>query len=125
MKDSRTLQELLRFVLVGIIATAIHYSIYYLLKTVFPYSIAYTIGYIISFLLNFYLTARYTFRAKRSVKNGLGFCFAHATNYLIQIILLRTFIHYGVSETMAPLPVYIIAVPVNFVLVRFVFRKML
>jgi hypothetical protein len=29
----------------------------------------------------------------------------------------------GVNENFAPIPVYCIAVPVNFMLVRFVFRK--
>ena len=58
------------------------------------------------------------------VAHGVGFACAHLFNYVLQISLLNLFIWLGVGEELAPVPVYCIAIPTNFVLVRFVFVKM-
>ena len=118
------LGEALRFAIVGVVATAAHYGIYLLLLPVMNESAAYTIGYFLSFLLNYYLTARFTFRRKRSVRNGVGFVASHAVNYVLHIVLLNVFISLGIREQLAPIPVYCIAVPVNFLLVRLVFKRL-
>lgn len=115
--------EIIRFGIVGIIATAIHYGIYLLLKQLMDVNISYTAGYIISLACNFYLTAKFTFQTKASVKRGAGFIASHIVNYFLHIILLNIFIKIGISSTYAPIPVYCIAIPVNFLLVRTVFRK--
>lgn len=49
-------REFVRFILVGILATATHYGIYFFLCVLMLPAIAYTIGYVISFILNFYLS---------------------------------------------------------------------
>lgn len=118
-----TFLEMVRFGIVGVVATALHYGVYWLLHGVMNVSVAYTIGYVVSFVANYLLSARFTFRKKRSVKNGIGFAFAHAFNYLLQITLLNLFIWLGVSAVLAPVPVYCVAIPTNFLIVRFVFRK--
>lgn len=115
--------EFVRFGIVGIIATAIHYSIYLLLMQLIDVNISYTAGYLISLACNFFLTAKFTFKAQASVKRGVGFILSHIVNYLLHMILLNVFIKAGIPSTFAPVPVYCIAVPVNFLLVRFVFRK--
>ena len=38
--------------------------------------------------------------------------------------MLNVFIGIGISERLAPIPVYCIAVPVNFMLVRLVFKRL-
>ena len=53
--------EALRFVLVGAVATALHYGLYLLLLAEMPANAAYTLGYVVSFVVNFYLTAYFTF----------------------------------------------------------------
>ena len=122
--QNKPLGEIVRFGIVGIVATGVHYGIYLLLLPLVNESAAYTVGYVLSFVLNYYLTARFTFKRRRNVKNGIGFIGSHAVNYLLHIILLNVFIGIGVSVQLAPLPVYCIAVPVNFLLVRLVFRKL-
>ena len=116
-------QEFIRFAIVGVIATAIHYGIYLLLKQCINLNVSYTIGYIISLLCNFYLTARFTFKTETSVKRGAGFIASHGVNYLLHILLLNLFISIGIPSSYAPIPVYCIAFPVNFILVRTVLRK--
>lgn len=117
-------REALRFGIVGVVATGLHYGIYLVLLAWMNESLAYTIGYVVSFVMNYYLTAHFTFRKKSSVKNGIGFVGSHAVNYVLHIVLLNVFIGIGISERLAPIPVYCIAVPVNFMLVRLVFKRL-
>ena len=119
-----TLMEALRFCMVGVAATAIHYGIYWLLKRWINVNIAFATGYIISFFCNYFLSALFTFKAKVSFRTGIGFTGAHLFNMILQLILLNVFLHFGINSNLAPLPVYAISVPVNFFLVRFVFRKL-
>lgn len=114
----------IRFVIVGILATGIHYGIYLLLNQVIPANPAYAAGYVISFICNFFLTSRFTFKKKASVKKGLGFALSHLVNFLLHMLLLNVFLRLGVRESLAPIPVYCICVPVNFLLVRFVFNRL-
>lgn len=118
----RTIGEFLRFVLVGLGATAIHYAVYCLLLGLLPAGAAYTVGYAVSLAVNFVLTSLFTFRTKATVGRGLGFGLAHLGNYLLQMGLLGVVLAAGVSRRLAPLPVYGIAVPVSFLMVRFVFK---
>lgn len=115
--------QLLRFCLVGGLATGIHYGIYLLLNLWIWTWLAYTVGYAISFVCNYLLTNYFTFRTKPSVKNGIGFILSHAVNYGLHIGLLELFICLGSSDTWAPIPVFCIAIPVNYLLLRFVFKK--
>lgn len=128
---SPKLHEFIRFAIVGVLATAIHYGIYLLLLWLFHigeeeqlYSnIVYSIGYAISWLCNFYLSAHFTFKEKTSVKRGIGFALSHGVNYLLHLIFLNFFLWLGVSEALAPIPVFCIVIPINFLLVRFVFKS--
>lgn len=120
----KTAKEFIRFAAVGVVATGIHYGIYLILKQFIGLNISYTLGYLISLLCNFYLTARFTFKAETSVRRGAGFLASHGVNYLLHMLLLNLFVGIGIPSSFAPIPVYCIAVPVNFVLVRTVFRKL-
>jgi len=122
MIEKKTLGQMIRFGMVGVTATVIHYAIYWVLQHWINVNVAYTIGYFLSFLCNYYLTAHFTFKKKTSKKNGIGFIGAHTCNYLLHMVLLNLFLWLGVSKQLAPIPVYCIAVPVNFLLVRFAFK---
>ena len=116
--------EFVRFIVVGILATAIHYGVYLLLDLFIPANPAYAIGYIISFLFNFLLSAHFTFRKKATPVKGLGFGLSHLVNFTLHMLLLNFFLYLGFREALAPIPVYCICVPVNYLLVRFVFNKL-
>ena len=115
--------EFVRFGIVGVIATIIHYVIYYLLCKIINVNIAYTLGYLISFCCNFWLSARFTFRTKATTKRGIGFALSHLINYGMQILVLNIALKIGVPQIWAPIPVYMICIPINFLLVKFVFKK--
>lgn len=122
MKNLKQLPEFVRFVMVGIIATALHYGLYFALQHLINVNIAYAIGYTLSFIANFYLTSYFTFGKKPSWGKAFGFGGAHLVNFLLHMGLLNLFLWLGVSKALAPVPVFAIAIPVNFLLVRFVFR---
>ena len=110
--------QLLRFGIVGIIATVIHYGIYWIfLKWINP-TLAYSIGYAVSFIFNFFLSSYFTFNIRPDIKKGIGFAFSHGINYLLHISLLNLFLYLGLPNTLAPIPVFAIVVPINFILVQ-------
>lgn len=121
--SKETVNQLIRFGLVGVFATLFHYFIYWILQHWINVNVAYTIGYALSFICNFFLTSYFTFKKEATVKRGIGFSGAHLFNYLFQMVLLNIFISIGLSNTLAPIPVYMIAVPVNFIIIKKVFKK--
>ena len=120
-------QEFARFCIVGVIAAGIHYLVYYLLQFLSGgslwLSISYTIGYVVSLVCNFFMTTYFTFRSRVSLKNVAGFGGSHLVNYLIHMVLFNAFISIGIDKVIAPWFVFAVAVPVNFTLLHFVYRK--
>lgn len=123
LKEKGKLLELIRFGIVGVLAVAIHYGLYFILLPYMDRNIAFTIGYGISFICNFLLSSWFTFQVKTSWSRFVKFGASHGINYLLNIILLNLFCWMGCPEKWAPLPVYAVAVPLNFLLVRFALTK--
>lgn len=71
MKTKPLVKEFIRFGVVGVLATALHYGIYYFLQSFINVNVAYTTGYVISFIVNFYLTSYFTFGTTPSWKSWL------------------------------------------------------
>ncbi len=118
--------EMLRFIIVGASATVLQYLVYILLLKmiyVFTPQQSNTIAYLVSFMFNYIASTKFTFKVKSTAKRGLGFAFSHVINYLLQTVLLTIFLHLGLLKQYAMLPVFIICVPVNFLLVRMFLRK--
>ena len=111
--------EIFRFGVVGTTAMLIHYGIYYVLLPYMNMNIAYTIGYFLSFLCNFLMSSYFTFKVKPSFKRFIRFTCSHGVNYFVYLGLFNLFYWIGVPKELAPFPVYLIAVPISFLLVRF------
>ena len=86
MDDSKRekLGEVIRFGIVGGLATVLQYGIYLAFMPVLSHFIpqmgdhtlattANTIAYIVSFIFNFIASTRYTFKVKANAKRGAGF----------------------------------------------------
>lgn len=123
MRNKQWIGEAMRFGIVGVGATALHYGIYYLLQQVINVNVAYTVGYVVSFVANFYATSYFTFGTSPSWKKLFGMGAAHGVNYLLHILLLNVFLWMGIPKVWAPFPVFAVVIPVNFLLVRFVFKR--
>ena len=84
--SKKTLFEIVRFGIVGVIATVLHYVIYWVLQHWINVNVAFTIGYFLSFIANYFLSALFTFREKTTRRNGIGFAGAHLFNYFFKLI---------------------------------------
>ena len=136
LPDKRRTQlgEIARFGIVGLTATLLQYAIYWLLIQLVSddltatrqyvwSSVTMTVGYVVSFVFNFFASTRFTFRVKANAKKGAGFLFSHVVNYLLQMLTLNLFLWLGVPKTLAPIPMFCVCVPVNFLLVRFFLKR--
>lgn len=123
----RKVQEFARFCCVGVVAAGIHYAVYYAVQLLatssFWLNMAYTIGYAVSLVCNFFMTTYFTFQSKASVKRVAGFGGSHLVNYLIHIVLFNLFIALNVHRLVAPILVLAVAVPVNFMILRWVYGR--
>lgn len=113
--------EIVRYGTVGVVTTALHWGIYWLLFHHINVNVAYSMGFLVAFVLNFYLTCYFTFHASPSWLRFVGMCSAHALNYLLQILFLNLFLWMGIPKGWAPLPVYAIVIPINYLLLRLIF----
>lgn len=123
MINRKTINEIIRFGITGGLATVLQYVTYYILVSVLNVNVALAIGYAVSFVFNYFMSARFTFREKTSKKNGIGFCCAHAVNFMLQAGFLNLFLSLGLDKKIALIPVFCICIPVNFILVRFAFHR--
>lgn len=121
LKNKEKIVEFIRFCVVGGIATGVHYGIYYLLQRTIEVNAAYTGGYLVSLVCNFFLTSYLTFRRAPSTKRALGFGASHLVNYLLHMGLFNLFLYLGLAKELAPIPVLAVVVPINFLLLRWVF----
>ena len=122
-QQRQKLGEVVRFGIVGVLATLLQYAIYTVLLLWCSPSLSMTVGYILSFIFTFIASTRFTFKVETNARHGAGFALSHVVNYLLQMATLNFFLWIGVSKTLAPIPMFCICVPVNFVLVRFFLKK--
>lgn len=80
--------EIVRFIIVGIICTAIDLVCYNLSLFFFPYIVCAYIGFVCSFIVNYYLSAKWTFRKRPTVRNLTGMITVHLFNLLVMRTLL-------------------------------------
>lgn len=125
MKLSPKVLEFFRFCLVGGMALIIQYGLYYFgIQYIENFSLAYVLSYFFSALFNYCLTVRYTFAVEFSQLKLLGFLACHLFNLIFQVVLLNFALFIGMEASLAPIPVYVIAVPTNFILVRLVMTRL-
>ncbi|MCI6691135.1 MAG: GtrA family protein [Clostridium sp.] len=116
--NKRQMGEIIRFGIVGVLATLIQYLVYLIGYNFIGTNIAFTLGYIISLFFNFILSNYFTFKTSPNKEKGVKFLLAHGFNYGLQMILLNFFNFIGIYKAFSPFLVYSISIPVNFLLVR-------
>ena len=128
------LGEVVRFCIVGGLATVLQYVIYLAMMPVLAHFIpkmgdhtlattSNTIAYVVSFIFNFIASTRYTFKVKANAKRGAGFTLSHVVNYSMQTLCLNLFVGLGMLKQWAMIPTLCICIPINFLLVRFFLKK--
>jgi len=115
----KSLGQVIRFGIVGVAATAIQVVLYQVLVGWLRAELANAIAYVVSFIFNYVASTRFTFRVKSSARQGAGFLLSHLINFTLQTLILHLSIRLGLTERWAMVPMFVITVPVNFLLVRF------
>ena len=113
--------RLVRFGITGSLSSLLHYGVYCICLLWMSAAMAYTVGYGVGLICNYILTTYFTFQRHPSRGNAVGFVSSHALNYVLEIVLLELFLWAGLGELLAPIAVMVIVVPINFLLLRYVF----
>lgn len=121
LKNKEGTKQFIRFCINGVIAAAIHYSVYFLFQLWIDVNISYTVGYLVSFIYNFIATNYFTFHTTPNWKNFVGFAGSHGVNYFLHIILFNFFLYCGIHQLIAPPLVMLVAMLVQFTILRQVF----
>ena len=123
MKDKEKYAQFVRFCANGVLAVAIQYGVYLLLvQWINPFA-ANTVGYAVSFCVNFIITSYWTFRSRPSWRKLAGFGGSHIVNYLCQQAFLALFLWAGIAKEYAAIMAMGSAVPVNFMILRVIYKK--
>ena len=122
INGDKLISEIIRFGLVGLVATALQYGIYVVfVDAVKVKAVPSTlISYSISFIANFFLSSYFTFHTRPDARKGVGFALSHLVNMGLQTGMVAIF-QQIVGKTLALLPALGICIPINYLLVRFVF----
>jgi len=115
--------QFIRFCINGVLAVAIQYGVYLLLVQWIDVNVAYTLSYIVSFCCNFIITSYWTFHSRPSWKRLTGFGGSHIVNYFVQMAFLNLYLWLGIPKEYAALLAMGSAVPINFTMLRFVYKK--
>lgn len=141
--------QFVRFCINGCLAVAIQYGVYWLLMLSPEISqgggefspsgsgtphweglgealwtnIAYTISYIVSFAYNFIATSYWTFHSRPTWKRLIGFGSSHVVNFFVQLAFLNAYLYIGIPKQWSALMAMASAVPINFMILRFVYKK--
>jgi putative flippase GtrA len=115
--------EFFRFVIGGFINTGVTYVLFLLLQQVMPYQIAYTLVYLIGILFSYWLNSRFVFRQAMTVQKAVQYPIVYVVQYVMGIVLMSILVEVlAVSPALAAPLVIIAAIPVTFVLSRFIIK---
>lgn len=120
MLGNGQLAQIVRFGMVGGMATVIQYGMYVVFvgPVGVPPVVSTMISYAISFIFNFFLSNYFTFHSRPSTLRGIGFTLSHLINMGLQVGMVAIFAQI-MSKELALLPAMAICIPLNYLLVRF------
>ncbi|GGW19487.1 GtrA family protein [Streptomyces capoamus] len=115
------MRQILTFAAVGVVNTATYYCLYLVFLTGLPYLAAHVLAFALSMVGSFFLNARFTYRIRPTWRKFLLFPLTNVTNLLVTtagVYLIVDVLHAG--SRFAPLLASAVAVPVTFVVSRWV-----
>ncbi|MFD9005084.1 GtrA family protein [Streptomyces sp. NPDC059582] len=114
-------RQILTFAAIGVINTATYYGFYLLFLIPLPYLGAHVLAFLLSMTGSFFLNARFTYRTRPTWRKFLLFPLTNAANFLITtagVYVIVGVLHQG--SRFAPLVASMAAIPVTFVVSRWV-----
>lgn len=124
MADKKSLTDLVKFVIGGVINTAFTFFLYLSLQIVLPYQVAYAVAFAVGIVFSYWFNAIIVFKTHISWKGFFAFPLVYLVQYLISAMLLGFFVErVGVPQRFAPLIVIALTIPITFVLTRWYLRR--
>ncbi|MDK7733848.1 GtrA family protein [Propionimicrobium lymphophilum] len=116
-----SLWQIIKFCLVGAANTGFYYMLYRILLTFLAYMAAHVLAWCCAIVFSFFLNCYFTFKVKPTWKRFIVFPSTTLVNFIITTVGAYIFIeHLGISTKYGSLIASLIAIPVTFVLTRFV-----
>lgn len=124
--NKESLNEFIRFCVVGVLATILDAAIFYTVRTFAPYQIALASGYLLSLVFNYFLTVRWTFKKQTNIKNAIGLVSAHLFNlFVVRMGLMFIFVDMcSINDKIAYIPTLGISMFTNFIIIKIVLQKL-
>jgi putative flippase GtrA len=117
-------QEAIRFLIAGIINTALTYWIYYISVDLIGYLKAFSIAFVLGIIISYTLNSIFVFKARIKMKTFYRYPIICATQYLLGIFILSILINYfGINNKIAPILNVIFLIPVTFLINKWFFGK--
>jgi putative flippase GtrA len=115
--------EMLRFLVGGLLNTALGYGCYLLLLHWVHYEIAYALAYAISIAASYVFSAAVVFRQPLRLNAALRYPLVYLVQFLLGLVLMRVLVDLlHTPAWIAPLLVSVCTIPVTFVLSRIIVR---
>ena len=123
MNKLKQIPEFLRFVMVGLFCYRAALWHLFCLAKIHSGQCSLYLGICAEFCCQLLSYGLFYFRAASFLEESFWLRGAHLTNYLIHIGLLNLFLRLGFSRPLAPIPVFLIAIPVNFFISEVLFSN--
>lgn len=124
MADKKSLTDLVKFVIGGVINTAFTFFLYLISQIILPYQVAYAVAFAVGIVFSYWFNAIIVFKTHISWKGFFAFPLVYLVQYLISAMLLGFFVErVGVPQRFAPLIVIALTIPITFVLTRWYLRR--
>lgn len=117
-------REVLRFILAGVLNTALGYGLYCGLLLVSTYPVAYTISYVAGIFISYILNCMFVFRTRPSMRSAVRYPLIYVVQYVFGITLVTVLVRgVGLDPRIAALVVLCFSVPLTYVLSRLVIKR--
>lgn len=121
--ESKRWVEVMRFIVFGTLNTAIAYTLYLGLLRLVPYPAAYTGSYVLGIFISYWLNAQFVFREKLRLRAATAYPAVYVIQYLFSMAMLYLLVQLcGVSEVVAPFIVAVCAIPLTYLMGRFIIK---
>ena len=85
-------REVLRFILAGVLNTALGYGLYCGLLLVSTYPVAYTISYVAGIFISYILNCMFVFRTRPSMRSAVRYPLIYVVQYVFGITLVTVLV---------------------------------
>ena len=124
MSENKSLTDLIKFLIGGVINTAFTYCLYLSLQVILAYQVAYAVAFACGIVFSYWFNAMVVFKTAISWKGLFAFPLVYLVQYLLSAMLLSVFVErLDIPQSIAPLTVIVLTIPVTFVLTRWLLRR--